>query len=63
LLQQDGLAIPDEVREAGRLTRFAVETRYPGLAEPVGRDEYERAVSIAETVVRWAAERIESNEP
>jgi HEPN domain-containing protein len=48
LLQQTGEAIPEAVKEAGRLTRFAVGTRYPGVAEPVTHEEYQKAVAIAE---------------
>jgi HEPN domain-containing protein len=33
LVQNAGKRIPKPVREAGRLTRFAVVTRYPGIAE------------------------------
>jgi predicted nucleotidyltransferase len=36
------------------LSDYAVETRYPGLAEPVTLQEYEEAVAIAEEVVEWA---------
>jgi hypothetical protein len=35
-----------------------VETRYPSLDEPVTHEEYERALAIAEAVVRWAEEAI-----
>jgi HEPN domain-containing protein len=45
--------IPSDVRQAARLTRYAVVTRYPGLAEPVTDDEYEEAVALAERVVKW----------
>ena len=38
---------------------YAVETRYPGLSEPVIGQEYDEAVAIAEEVVRWAQEIIE----
>jgi tRNA G37 N-methylase TrmD len=41
-------------RQAERLTRFAVFTRYPGISPPVTPGEYEEAVSIAEAVIRWA---------
>ncbi len=58
LAEERGEAIPSQVKEAARLTRFAVETRYPGLDEPVTREEYERAVAIAETVVRWAEDKL-----
>jgi HEPN domain-containing protein len=63
---------PDDPAEWLRRARSSLERAradarlpgvYPGIAEPVGRDEYERAVSFAEAVVRWAAERVESNEP
>lgn len=59
LLEEAGEEISEPVREAGRLTRFAVVTRYPGLAEPVTDEEYQGAVAIAEAVFRWVKERIE----
>jgi len=59
LAEQHGEQVPDQVRQAGRLTRFAVAGRYPSIAEPVSREEYEQAVAIAEAVVRWAEQRLE----
>jgi len=59
LIQEQGESLPARVKEAPRLTRFAVEARYPGLAEPVSRDEYERATEIAEAVIKWAEARIQ----
>jgi HEPN domain-containing protein len=53
-----GLAIPDEIREADRLTRHAVQSRYPGPWE-VSEDDYRRAVAMAEHVLSWAASLIE----
>jgi HEPN domain-containing protein len=58
LIEERGEVIPAEVKQAGRLTRFAVATRYPGLTEPVTEEEYEKAVAVAEVVVRWAEDRI-----
>jgi len=58
LLEESGEEIPELVRQAGRLTRFAVVTRYPGIAEPVTDEEYQEAVAIAEAVVRWTEERV-----
>lgn len=58
LVEQGGTAVPEAVREAGRLTRFAVVTRYPGIAEPVTQEEYERAVAIAEAVIDWAGKTV-----
>lgn len=58
LLEEAGEVIPAAVKEAGRLNRFAFITRYPFPGEPVSAFEYQRAVAIAETVVRWAEERM-----
>ena len=54
IVAQSGISIVASVREAGRLTRFAGVTRYPGLNEPVTQEEYEQAVAIAEIVFQWA---------
>ncbi len=56
LVEQAGRALPEHIRQAARLSDYAVEARYPGFAEPVSREEYEEAVSIAEGVVNWAQE-------
>jgi HEPN domain-containing protein len=54
LVQKAGGSVPRSVRDAGRLTRFAVVTRYPGIAEPVSQEDYKRSIRIAERVLRWA---------
>jgi HEPN domain-containing protein len=53
VLQQNGQQVPPSIAEAARLTRFAVEARYPSLAEAVTREDYDRAVAIAGNVIRW----------
>ena len=58
ILGQNDEAIPPAVADAARLTRFAVSTRYPGITEPVTVEEHQRAVAIAEAVVKWADERV-----
>ena len=58
ILEAGGERIPDAVRRAAKLTRYAIHTRYPGLEEPVSEQEYREAVAIAESVVRWAEERL-----
>ena len=40
LVHKAGGSVPRSVRDAGRLTRFAVVTRYPGIAEPVSQEDY-----------------------
>src|SRR5712691_3493846 len=56
LMEETGEEIPESVRQAEDLTRYAVVTRYPGLTEPVTEAHYEEAVASAEAVVRWAEE-------
>ena len=53
-LQEAGHSFPASIREAARLTRFAVAMRYPGVMEPVERDEYDQALMTATAVVHWA---------
>jgi HEPN domain-containing protein len=62
ILGQTGEAIPPDIADAARLTRFAVVTRYPGVTEPVTAEERQRAVAIAAIVVQWAEGRIEEDE-
>ena len=62
-VESAGDVIPDEVRAAEALTRYAVTTRYPrgrgrsgGRPEPIARvteDEYLAAIRAAEAVVDW----------
>jgi HEPN domain-containing protein len=58
-LAQAGVRVPQYVREADQLTRFAVDARYPGLSSPVTKREHRRAVRIATGVLRWAARQVE----
>jgi HEPN domain-containing protein len=59
LIEGAGQSVSEPIRQAARLSEYAVETRYPGLSEPVTRQEYEEAISLAREVVRWAQEVIE----
>ena len=60
LLDRNGQAIPKYARQAEKLSRYAVMTRYPGLADPVTRREYRRAVRIATAVLRWAERQVQA---
>ena len=59
LLERSGATVPSSTKEAARLTRFAIATRYPGVTEPVTREEYHKAIAIADVIVRWANEQIQ----
>ena len=56
LVHQGGQEVPESVKQAAKLTRYAMVTRYPGALEPVIQEEYKEAVAIAEEVVRWVGE-------
>ena len=57
-LGESGVPITPVVSEAAVLTRYASQTRYPGLFEPVTQEEYQEAVRLAESVVAWAEEHM-----
>ena len=61
LLEEAGQDIPESVRQVESLTRYAVVTRYPGLAEPVTEVHYQEAVATADAVVQWVEEQIRSD--
>lgn len=60
LLRQAGYNAPESVRDARDLSDYAVDARYPvedepvDPVQPVGEEEYRRAVAVADDVVRWA---------
>lgn len=53
LISDSGVSVPPAVREASPLTRYAMQTRYPGSGEDVTEDEYRQAMELAEQVVKW----------
>lgn len=59
LVEGTGQSVSESIKQAARLTQYAVEARYPGLSEPVMRQEYEEAIAIADKTVHWAQEVIE----
>lgn len=61
LVEKAGEEVPKSVKQASRLTRFAIVTRYPGALEPVTEEEYEQALSSAEEVVQWVGREMEDD--
>ena len=57
-LRRTGVKLPKYLDQAKRLTRFAVETRYPGLSGPVTKKEHRGTVRIATAVLRWAEREV-----
>jgi HEPN domain-containing protein len=56
-LEQQGVEIPLPLWDAVTLTSFASDTRYPGTATPVTKDEYHAAVRLAQEILSWAEEQ------
>ena len=54
-LSDNGVVITGEVEDATILTRYAVQTRYPGLAPALTKADWMEAVGLAMGVVRWAS--------
>jgi HEPN domain-containing protein len=61
LLEASNEDIPPRIQDAKQLTDYAVEARYPGLAEPVTQEEYQEALALAEEVVCWVEEKLRRN--
>lgn len=54
LLRRADVEVPAEVRQSARLSDYATRSRYTGAAEDVSEGQYERALELAEHVLRWA---------
>jgi hypothetical protein len=57
------VAIPEEVDNAVILTRYAVQTRYPGLYPPLTEGDWQEAVDLAAGVLAWASIQVSSGAP
>ena len=58
LTRQGGISVPPSVAEAGSLTPFAVQARYPGYDEAISSEEVEEAIRLAEHAIAWASSMI-----
>ncbi len=58
LLETSGQSIPEALQQGARLTRFAVFTRYPGVAPSISHAEYREALSLAEIIVTWVEDQL-----
>lgn len=54
LVDEAGMDVPESLKQADRLTHYAVQTRYPGIAEDIDEEETAKAVSLAGKVLEWA---------
>ncbi len=57
VLEKHNCEVPAKVKIAVSLTHYAVSTRYPGSYEPVENQEYQEALTGAETVFVWVEQQ------
>ena len=50
--------IPENIKEATDLTKYAVLTRYPGEYEGITKEKYEESVKIAKDCLEWIEEKV-----
>jgi len=54
LVEKAGQEVPEPIKRAEELSRFAVFTRYPGIGPSIKEKEYRETVEIAARFVKWA---------
>jgi HEPN domain-containing protein len=54
LVEKAGQEVPESIRQAEPLSKFAVFTRYPGIGPSIKEKEYRETVEIAARVIKWA---------
>ena len=57
-LEDSGVAIPELVDQVSKLSRYAVETRYPGLFDPLTQAEFQETIVLAEATLTWARTQV-----
>ena len=53
-MERAGISPPADVKDAGALTPYAVESRYPGYWGEISEHDMIEAVTLAEKTVAWA---------
>ena len=54
IFDKAGILLPSDFQNAGILTPYAVETRYPGYWDQITAKEVKEAINLAENIVNWA---------
>ena len=64
LLEELGayVKITDEIKETIKLTKYAVQTRYPGEYDDTTKEDYEESLEIAKRCLEWVQSKIKENE-
>lgn len=54
IAENNNVKLPEDVREAGTLSPYAVETRYPGYWMEITASDADEAIRTAEKTMSWA---------
>jgi len=53
--------IPEDIKQAMKLTIYAVQTRYPGEYDEITKEEYTKSIEIAKDCLDWVKNKIKEN--
>ena len=56
------IIIPENIKEATKLTKYAVITRYPGEYDEITDERYKESVKIAKECLEWIEKTINESE-
>ncbi|MDR0720164.1 MAG: HEPN domain-containing protein, partial [Treponema sp.] len=54
--------IPENIKEATKLTKYAIITRYPGEYDEITKENYEESIKIANDCFEWTKNKIKESE-
>jgi HEPN domain-containing protein len=54
--------IPENIKEATRLTKYAIITRYPGEYDEITKEVYDESIKIAKDILEWTKNKIQESE-
>jgi HEPN domain-containing protein len=50
--------VPDNIKDTIKLTKYAIETRYPGEYDDITKEDYEESITIATNCFKWVEGKI-----
>ena len=54
--------IPENVKSATNVTKYAVLTRYPGEYDEITKEDHKESIKIAKDCLNWVESKIKGNE-
>jgi len=53
--------IPEDIKLATNVTKYAVITRYPGEYDEITKEDYKESLKIAKDCIEWSENKIKEN--